>query len=167
MKRTARMHWQARHLMNLWTIELLWCRTSLGHLNINDNFKTLIFLPSWISGVHPFSNSLRNAKMSNVITTWLVDLTLIHGRGMELLRIQDSVQILIPLNFYSSQFILLIFHSCKHLQSAGVCCDSCDCTFSQECDSVTSALFQRLRYKFMGSSLFFIVSYFSFRQFIR
>jgi len=84
-----------------------------------------------------------------------------------LLRIQVSVQILIPLIFYSSQFILLIFHSCKHLQSAGVCCDSCDCTFSQECDSVTSALFQRLRYEFMGSSLFFIVSYFSFRQFIR
>jgi len=70
-------------------------------------------------------------------------------------------------HFLFSQFILLIFYSCKHLQSAGVCCDSCDCTFSQECDSVTSALFQRLRYEFMSSSLFFIVSHFSFRQSIR
>src|SRR5882724_3791698 len=76
---------------------------------------------------------------------------------LELLRIQVSVQILIPLIFYSSQFIFLIFHSCEHLQSARVCCDSCDCTFSQECDSVTSALFQRLRYEFMSSSLFLIV----------
>jgi len=37
------------------------------------------------------------------------------------LRIQVSVQILIPLIFYSAQFILLIFHSCMHLQSASVC----------------------------------------------
>src|SRR5882724_5232865 len=58
------------------------------------------------------------------------------------LRIQVSVQILIPLIFYSSQFILLIFHSCEHLQLTGVCCDFCDCIFSQECDSVTSALVQ-------------------------
>src|SRR5882724_5537500 len=37
--------------------------------------------------------------------------TLHHGCG--LLRIQVSVQILIPLIFYSSQFILLIFiHAC-------------------------------------------------------
>jgi len=43
----------------------------------------------------------------------------------------------------------------------------CDCIVSQECDSVTSALFQRLRYEFISSWLFFIVSYFSFRQFIR
>ena len=42
------------------------------------------------------------------------------------LRFQVSVQILIPLIFYSYQFILLIFHSCMHLQSAGVCCDCCD-----------------------------------------
>src|SRR5882724_7940479 len=64
-----------------------------------------------------------------------------------MLCVKDSgfSPILIPLIFYSSQFILLIFHSCEHLQSARVCCDSCDCTFSQECDSVTSALFQRLR----------------------
>src|SRR5882724_1378690 len=81
-----------------------------------------------------------------------------------LLRIQVSVQILIPLICYSSEFILLIFYSCKHLQSARVCCDCCDCIVSQECDSVTSALFQRLRYGFMSSSLFLIVSYFSFRQ---
>jgi len=43
-----------------------------------------------------------------------------------LLKMQDSVQILIPLIFYSSQFILLIFHSCMNLQSASVCCDCCD-----------------------------------------
>src|SRR5882724_7294672 len=43
-----------------------------------------------------------------------------------LLRIQVLVQIIIPLIFHSSQFILLIFHSCMHLQSAGVCCDCCD-----------------------------------------
>src|SRR5882724_6208273 len=87
-----------------------------------------------------------------------------------LLRIQVSVQILIPLIFYSAQFILLIFHSCMHLQSASVCCvccDYCDCIVSQECDSVTSALFQRLRYEFVCSSLFWTVSYFSFRQFVR
>src|SRR5882724_4962453 len=62
-----------------------------------------------------------------------------------MLRFQVSVQILISLIFYSSRFILLIFHSCMHLQSAGVFCDCCDCIVSQECDSVTSALFQRLR----------------------
>src|SRR5882724_10721684 len=86
-----------------------------------------------------------------------------------MLRIQVSVQILIPLIFYSSQFIL-IFHSCEHLQSASVCCvccDYCDCIVSQGCDSVTSALFQRLRYEFVCSSLFWTVSYFSFRQFVR
>src|SRR5882724_670992 len=76
-----------------------------------------------------------------------------------LLRIQVSVQILIPLIFYSAQFILLILHSCMHLQSASVCCVCCD--------SVTSALFQRLRYEFVCSSLFWTVSYFSFRQFVR
>jgi len=84
-----------------------------------------------------------------------------------LLRIQVSVQILIPLIFYSSQFILLIFHSCMHLQSASVSCDCFDCIVSQECDSVTSALFQRLRYGFISSSLFLTVSYFSFRQSVR
>src|SRR5882724_12132765 len=87
-----------------------------------------------------------------------------------MLRFQVSVQILIPLIFYSSQFILLIFHSCMHLQSAGVCCDCCDCCdciVSQECDSVTSALFQRLRHEFISSSLFLTVSYFSFRQSVR
>src|SRR5882724_5993023 len=84
-----------------------------------------------------------------------------------LLRIQVSVQILIPLIFYSSQFILLILHSCEHLQSAGVCCDCCECIVSQECDSVTSALFQRLRYEFVSPSLFLTVSYFSFRQSVR
>src|SRR5882724_12158172 len=78
----------------------------------------------------------------------------------KLSRIQVSVQILIPLIFYSSQFILLIFHSCMYLQSASVCCDCCDCIVSQECDSVTSALFQRLRYEFINSSLFLTVSYF-------
>jgi len=53
-------------------------------------------------------------------------------------------------NPYSSHFlfcsiILLIFHSCMHLQSASVCCvccDYCDCIVSQECDSVTWALFR-------------------------
>src|SRR5882724_7503023 len=88
---------------------------------------------------------------------------------LTMLRIQVSVQILIPLIFYSAQFILLIFHSCMHLQSASVCCvccDYCDCIVSQECDSVTSALFQRLRYEFVCSSLFWTVSYFSFRQFV-
>src|SRR5882724_10640277 len=108
---------------------------------------------------------MQSSKMScGLHVTWV---TAPQSVWPILLRIQVSVQILIPLIFYSTQFILLIFHSCEHLQSAGVCCDSCDCTFSQECDSVTSALFQRLRYEFMGSSLFFIVSHFSFRQSIR
>jgi len=62
--------------------------------------------------------------------------------NFQVLRIQDSVKIPIILSVYSSQFIHLIFHSCKHLQLARVCCDCCDCIFSQECDSVTSALFQ-------------------------
>src|SRR5882724_3645066 len=88
----------------------------------------------------------------------------LQARHFTLLRIQVSVQILIPLIFYSSQFILLIFYSCMHLQSASVCCDCCDCIVSQECDSVTSALFQRLKNKFISSSLFLTVSYFSFRQ---
>src|SRR5882724_10669621 len=95
---------------------------------------------------------------------------IVDDEPVYLLRIQVSVQILIPLIFYSAQFILLIFHSCMHLQSASVCCvccDSCDCIVSQECDSVTSALFQRLRYEFVCSSLFWTVSYFSFRQFVR
>ena len=71
---------------------------------------------------------------------------------MCMLRFQVSVQIPILLSFYSSQFILLKFYSCEHLQSVGV---FCDCIFSQECDSVTSALFQRMRYK---SAHIFIVS---------
>src|SRR5882724_330299 len=83
-----------------------------------------------------------------------------------MLRIHVSVQILIPLIFYSSQFILIL-HSCELLQSAGVFCDCCDCIVSQECDSVTSALFQRLRYEFVSSSLFLTVSYLSFRQSVR
>jgi len=90
----------------------------------------------------------------------------LYGNFSSLLRFQVSVQILIPLIFYFSQFIFLIFY-CKHLQSVSVCCDSCDCTFSQQCDSVTSALFQRLRYEFMSSSLFLRVSYFFFRQSVR
>src|SRR5882724_3149676 len=52
-------------------------------------------------------------------------------------------------NPYSSHFLL-----CEYLQSAGVCCDFCDCIFSLECDSVTSALFQRLRYESVSISLF-------------
>ena len=48
-------------------------------------------------------------------------------------------------NPYSSQFVLsqfihLNFYSCEHSQLARVCCDCI--LFSQECDSVTSALFQ-------------------------
>src|SRR5882724_7008030 len=74
------------------------------------------------------------------------------------LRIQGLVQIPILLSFYSSQFSLLIFHPCKHLQLTGVCCDCCDCIFSQECDSVTSALFQRLRYEFAHISLSHVVA---------
>ena len=70
---------------------------------------------------------------------------MLHPLGpSSVLRIQVSVQIVIPLIFYSSEFILLIFYSCMHLQSAGVCCDCCDCIVSQECDSVTSALFLSL-----------------------
>src|SRR5882724_3926533 len=72
-----------------------------------------------------------------------------------LLRIQVSVQIPILLSFYSSQFIHLIFHSCKHLQLARVCCYCCFCIFSQECDSVTSALFQRLSLYFSISVSYF------------
>src|SRR5882724_1181181 len=63
-------------------------------------------------------------------------------RPCMVLKIHVSVQIFILLIFYSSQFILFKFYSCKHLQSTRVCCDFCDCIFSQECDSVTSSLFQ-------------------------
>ena len=52
-----------------------------------------------------------------------------EGKGDRLLRIQVSVKIPILLSFYSSQFILHIFHSFEHLQLAGVCCDCCDCIF--------------------------------------
>ena len=56
------------------------------------------------------------------------------------LQIQDSVQILILLSFYSSQFTLLNFYSCKHFQSARA---FCDCILSQKCDSVTTAHFHK------------------------
>ena len=75
-----------------------------------------------------------------------------------LLRIQVSVQILILLSFYSSQIIILNFYSCEHLQSARVFCECCDGIFSQECDSVTSSLFQRLRYESAPVSLSHVVA---------
>ena len=103
---------------------------------------------------HPTTPDLRPQVIANMrLGHWMRNSSLHIGWcprchdqiSLSMLRIQVSVQILILLIFYSSQFILLIFHSYEHLQLTRVCCDCCDfcdCIFSQECDSVTSALFQ-------------------------
>ena len=125
----------------------------LWGLCINVYLSVQGLCPYWI-----FDSLTQKGLINGNTRLWIVH----FSKSISMLRIQVSVQILIPLIFYSSQFILLIFHSCMHLQSAGVCCDCCDCCdciVSQECDSVTSALFQRLRYEFISSWLFFIVSY--------
>jgi len=53
-----------------------------------------------------------------------VPLSTLHPPLLKGFRIQYKS--FIPLIFYSSQFILLILHSCEHLQSGSVCCDYCD-----------------------------------------
>ena len=86
----------------------------------NNTFHSATMVtPFFTKGFHPKLKVSLEPVVSDAAHQVATDLK-------ELLRIQVSVQILIPLIFYSSQFILLIFHSCMHLQSASVCCDCCD-----------------------------------------